>query len=324
MKITELFEGAGMGGLGLQGQEASVTPVSDLPTPIRVWLGTDSEQRYVAYFELAEKSMTEFRVSRAISVQPVTVQESDTQHTIRSAKVMCHDSSLNSVFATFIENVLQSLTADSDVADTITAAAQDWRELVQIAQARLSDSAAAGLFGELKFLTGLVQEVGPEALEAWQRNPHDVHDFIAESARVEVKTSVFQNRSAITVHGLRQLEPPHNSKLTLAVAEVQKHGGQSLDDVISELLELGVDRQTLHSKLADAGYVYGMPSAASMTFAVLSWRFWTINASTPVLNKSAIPIPVADGIGSLSYELNLSVLGDGKEDFDFKLLAEGG
>lgn len=324
MKATELFENAQVNGTGLHGQEASVTQVAGLGPPFRVWLGTDSGQNYVAYFELSEKPMSEFRVSNAISVQPATVQELVTQDTVRTAKVMCHESSLNHVFATFIEDVLQSLTLESDVVDTITIAAQGWRELVQIARAGLSESAAAGLFGELKFLVQLIQHVGPEGLESWQRSPHDVHDFITNDARVEVKTSAFQNRSAITIHGLRQLEPPHGSTLTLAVAEVQKHGEDSLDDVVFELLETGINRQTLQSKLADAGYIPGMPSTSSMTFTVLSWRFWTIDPSTPVLNKSAVSLPVADAIGSLSYVLNLSALGDGAESFDFKLLATGG
>lgn len=315
MKVAGIFADVAAGGQALHGNEAQVMAVPGFDAPRRAWFGIDIERHPVAYFEVPPDTVTSFSVSKTISVLTLDVTDLAGDR-LTTVKLTCHEAQLAEVFYSFLEDVLERLDGSRSVTGVITACAADWRSLLQIAGAPLSESAAAGLYGELRFLEDAVRALGPVALETWQRSERDVHDFIADGARVEVKTSAFQNRAAVTVHGLKQLEPPQGATLTLAVAEVQRHGGETLDSVVERLLELGVERDVLVDKLAGAKYVIGMPGASEHTFSLLSWRCWEIDEGTPVLNASALPAGVSEAISSVTYSLDLGSLGAPAEAFD--------
>ncbi|WP_166969164.1 PD-(D/E)XK motif protein [Brevibacterium atlanticum] len=319
----EIFHAAQRDGSQLVVGEASVL-VADSTGRRRTWLGYQEGKFAVAYFETDSEREVSFSVSKVISIQSVDVNDETTGTMSRALKVVCHEPRLDEVFFVFIDDVRNSLEGDSDVIELVNAAASDWRRLLHVAMTELSESAAAGIYGELRFLESLTDSVGPSAIACWQRTAQDIHDFTGESARVEVKTSAFQNRSAVTIHGLRQLEPPTTGTLTLAVAEVQRHGADSIYEAAERLRGLGVDHAVLTEKLRDAGYVEGMPGSGEHTFSLISWRFWEIDRQTPALNRSMLTDSVADAVSSLSYSLSLGSLGESSSKFDCaRLAAEG-
>lgn len=323
MRSSAIFAEASRGGESLHGAEANVLPVPGHEHPRRIWLGTDGAQHPAAYLEVVGHQALNFSVSQVISVQTVTVQEATNSDQVTTAKVTCHEPRLAEVFYSFIDEVLARISPEHGAVDVITAASVEWRNLLQVATSGLTEPAAAGLFGELCFLEALLEEAGPIGLEYWQRSARDIHDFIGPRARVEVKTSAFQNRSAVTVHGLRQLEPPQATTLTLAVADVQKHGEETLDAMVDRILDHHVDREQFLRKLADAGYVRGMPGSEDFSFSLLSWRFWEIDEQSAVLRRSALAVEVADAVSNLTYALNLGALGDGAGVFEYARLIEG-
>ena len=316
----ELFEQAQRDGLPLAAGEASVV-IADSAGNRRTWLGFQEGQFAAAYFEINSERNIAFSVSQVISVQSVEVNEQAAGTRSRALKVVCHEPRLDKVFFVFIDEVRSALGEEIDVIDVVQSAASDWRRLLQVAMTELSESAAAGLYGELRFLEDAIEQIGTGVVESWQRTARDMHDFTGDSARVEVKTSAFQDRSAVTVHGLRQLQPPLTGTLTLAVAEVQRHGGDSIDQAVDRIRERGVDHVTLAEKLRDAGYVEGMPGAEDFTFDMRSWRYWEIDEQTPVLNRSAVAEAIADAVSSLSYSLNLGSLGESSSVFDYSRLS---
>lgn len=315
----KFFEEAMLDGAPLVSGEAFVV-VADSSGTRRTWLGYQEGQFAAAYFELGSARNISFSVSQVISVQDVEVNDDETAIRSHALKVVCHEPRLDNVFFVFIDEVRAAIGDEADVVDVVQSAASDWRHLLQVAMTELSEPAAAGIYGELRFLESAVERLGPTAAETWQRTSQDMHDFTGDSARVEVKTSAFQDRSAVTVHGLRQLEPPVSGTLTLAVAEIQRHGTDSLDQAAERLRELGVDRAILTKKLRDAGYVEGMPGSDEFTFSLRSWRFWEIDGQSLVLNRSAVSEAVADAVSSLSYALNLGSLGESSINFDYSRL----
>lgn len=315
----KLFEEAMVDGTPLVKGEAFVV-VADSYGTRRTWLGYQEGRFAAAYFEIGSACSISFSVSQVISVQSVEVNDDETTIRSHALKVVCHEPRLDNVFFVFIDEVRAAIGDETDVVEVVRSAASDWRHLLQVAMTELSESAAAGIYGELRFLEGAVKRLGPTAIESWQRTSQDIHDFTGDSARVEVKTSAFQDRSTVTVHGLRQLEPPVSGTLTLAVAEIQRHGTDSLDQVVERITELGVDHTILTQKLRVAGYVEGMPGSDEFTFSLRSWRYWEIDGQSLVLNRSAVSEPVADAVSSLSYSLNLGSLGESSFDFDYSRL----
>lgn len=319
----EIFHAAKRGGSALVVGEATVL-VADSEGLRRTWLGYQEGKFAAAYFTTDSDLDISYSVSQVISVQSVDIRDRETGRIARALKVVCHEPRLDDVFFVFIDEVRAAIDEETEVIDVVNAAASDWRRLLHVAMTELSAAAAAGIYGELRFLEDAVEKLGSATIELWQRTAQDIQDFTGDSARVEVKTSAFQDRSAVTVHGLRQLEPPSTGTLTLAVAEIQRHGTDSIDLVAERLRRLGADHQILTHKLRDAGYVEGMPGSEKFTFSLLSWRFWEIDSHAPVLNRSSLDTTVADAVSSLSYSLNLGSLGDAHLFFDFARLASNG
>lgn len=322
MKSAKYFERALAEGGAIGLQQAKVLALTDLRTSKKVWLGTDADSLPVAYFEVVSGPGADYSVSQVIRVQTVVVNDDDTGNELATIKVTCTDSRLRDVFFAFIDEVLALLSDDYGAFEAVTGRAEEWRRLLQIARGGLSETTATGLYGELKMLELACRSIGPKALGFWQKTPNEVHDFVGSFARLEVKTSSFQDKSSVSIHGLKQLEPIAGSTLTLGVVEVQKHNGETLDIVIDRLQALGINAEEFTSKLSDAGYVKGMPGAGNWKFEVVRTRFWEIVGSAPVLNRSALSDEIAHAVSNLSYSLSLGSLGHSDDDYDWGRLSE--
>lgn len=322
MSAEAYFERALSEGGSLGWQQAQVLPVKGLPAPRRVWLGVDADSLSVAYFEVDDPKEVSFSVSQVISVQTVEVNEAETGETLSTVKLTCLENRLREVFYVFIDETLSRLQGCQSAVQVIRSSAEEWRSLLQVARGGLDGPTAAGIYGELVFLEDACRQVGPEMLKCWQRSSQDVHDFIGASARVEVKTSSFQSRAVVGIHGLKQMEAPVDGTLTLAVVEIEKHTGETLDEVVDRLLGLGLNAEKLTEKLADSGFVRGMPGAADWRFEVVEKRFWEITDQSPVLRRSSVSEVISDAVSEVRYSLALSALGHWNDEFDWGRLEE--
>lgn len=321
MKSSRAFGRSAEFGAPLSHNEARVFQVEGTPEGRRVWLGSDDENNAVAYFEAPADPEYSFTVSRVISVATLEVGIGPNAERTRTARARCHDPRLNEVFFSFIDDLLDKLDPAVSVQAVITAAAADWRSLLLVAGTPMSATAATGLYGELSFLESASIAVGPWVLELWQRNPREVHDFVGEFARVEVKTSDFQNQRVVSIHGLKQLLASTDSTLTLAVADVQRHGdGDSLDQIVGRLLDLGLESDRFIEKLKNQGFVRGMASAAEHRFQVQSWSFWEITNESPVITSNTLDQEIVLAVSNVSYSLSLGALGDSEPTFDWARL----
>ena len=323
MGVRESIDRSRSFGEPLGESDSRVAQAETASTAPRAWFGTDSHDRPVAYFEIGDDRMQPFAVSQVIEVTPVEATIGSPPETVHAAKVVCHEPRLDDVFVAFMDDVLTQLGPQGSV-DVLVRSAAEWRNLLRVANQGMSAAAATGLYGELRFLEELVTQHGPQTVATWQRDGNDVHDFIGEAVRVEVKTSPFQNQHSVTIHGLKQLEPPAVGDLFLAVAEIEKHGaGETIDEVVDRLLDRGVPLGPFIDKLAIGGFVRGMGSGdGDLTFTLRSWRFWQIYANSPVLTASAVGEEVAESVSNVQYSMLLSALGESSESFDWDLFAQ--
>lgn len=320
-RSREYFLELSMAHSQLDKNEADVKIVHGREAPHRAWVGFDRNGNAVAFFEASTETVRSFSVSQVIDVTATEVAVDSTGENVTCIKIVCREPRLNEVFYVFVDELLERLLGDANPSVVLQESASDWRRLLQLASASFSVSAASGLYGELCFLEQSVLVLGPTALENWQRTSFDVHDFVATSARVEVKTSKFQTESAVAIHGLKQMAVPASATLTLAVAEIDNNSGERLDDVIERLFSLGVDRDLLVGKLENVGYVIGMPDAQDYRFDIASWRFWEVTADSPVLSMTNLHQFIADAVSNVSYKLHLAALGESESKFDHTRLA---
>ena len=283
----------------------------------RSWFGFDAEKRPTAVFETNENLHSHYSISGAVAVDPKKVHEQvgGEDSEARAVVLTCLDPSLETAFISFLDNIIERIADDSPVISAVANAANQLRRLLSLQKSALGEEAALGLFGELCFLHRLAEVVGPEALEMWTGPTNKQHDFTSEWACTEVKTSAFQNRSEITVHGLKQLAPLAGLPLTLAVADVEKGVGKTIDELIDGLTGFGITHGMLSPLLEKGGFAYGMKGADSLRFTLQRWRFWEITVDSPVLAYGHLDDATIKAIGNVRYSLNLSSLGEPSEDF---------
>ena len=291
----------------------------------RSWFGFDAEKRPTAVFETNETLHSKYSISGAVAVDPKKVREQvgGEDSEARAVVLTCLDPSLETAFISFLDNIIERIADDSPVISAVANAANQLRRLLSLQKSALGEEAALGLFGELSFLHRLAEVFGPQAVDMWTGPANKQHDFTTEWACTEVKTSAFQNRSEITVHGLKQLAPLADLPLTLAVADVEKGAGSTVDELIDRLAAFGITHGMLFPLLEKAGFVYGMKGADSLRFSLQRWRFWEVAADSPVLSYVHLDDATVNAIGNVRYSLNLSSLGDPSEDFNALPILKG-
>lgn len=284
----------------------------------RSWFGFDADKRPTAVFETNEALGSPYGISGAVTVEPKKVQDQvgGGNNEELALVLTCLDPSLETAFISFLEDIIERIADDSAVIASVANAANQLRRLLSLQKSALGEEAALGLFGELSFLHRLAEVFGPQAVDMWTGPANKQHDFTTTWACTEVKTSAFQNRSEITVHGLKQLAPLADLPLTLAVADVEKGTGNTVDELIDELAAFGITHGMLFPLLEKAGFAYGMKGADSLRFSLQRWRFWEISADSPVLSYVHLDDATVNAIGNVRYSLNLSSLGEPSEDFN--------
>lgn len=274
----------------------------------RVWVGRRPDGILAAFFEAEGEEPVRLDISRVITCSSARITN-ELQDALDAVQVQCHDARLNEVFFTFLAEVLGAVDAGQALVVALNSTATEWRSLLSVAAAGIGEDQLRGLFGEMCLLADAVRAVGPAVLSTWVGPERGRHDFLGGQAGVEVKTSSFQNRQAVTIHGLRQLEPVEGTTLTLAVTEVEGNPeGRSANDLVEDLLDLGVDPEVLRAKLASAGFVKGMPGS-EQRFSLVAQKFWEITDESPVLRRRSLPENIVNAVSDLSYSLDLSALG---------------
>lgn len=303
---------------------ASEFGVVEIPSALearRVWVGQGGGGLLAAFFECAEEEQIDVAISQTIQGSTARVT-SEAGEDIHAVQVRCLDSRLNEVFFKFLEDVVEALAAGQSISGALASTANEWRSLLAVAKAGISRSSLHGLFGELCILRTLAKVLPADALRIWTGPEGGRHDFVGHDTSMEVKTSSLQNRQAVTIHGLRQLDPAEGSELHLAVVEVDPHPqGQLVDEVVDDIIDLGVERTALREKLATLGFVPGMPGSGEDRFSLVSTKIWAIRDNTPVLRRSALPEAVVNAVSDVRYSLDLAALGqEFTEEFDFSRL----
>lgn len=299
--------------------------VREIHTPSateRVWVGQSTDGRFAAFFETEQAGDFQADLSHVIRLTATQVSNKRGE-TANAVQVQCLDPRLNEVFISYVDDVIAHMASGEEAVYALRSTATEWRSLLAVATLGLNETSLRGLFGELSFLRNLIIYTGAEALDMWTGADRERHDFVSLNASVEIKTSSLQNRQAVTVHGLRQLDPSEGAELTLGVLEIESHPqGASVDDVVEEVLALGVDVAQLRQKLARSGFVQGMPGVAEHRFREVCWKFWEVTAELPVLRRSVLPEKVVNAVSDLRYSLDLGALGaDFSDTYEYTRLA---
>jgi Putative PD-(D/E)XK family member, (DUF4420) len=237
----------------------------------------------------------------------------DGRHRGRYLDVSCELAELRDVFAVFCDDLLAHLGAE-DVQPV--AACLDllerWRELLTPARSPLlGPGTLAGLLTELHLMEEVSARAPGDAAGLWTGPDAARADFTGLTAAVEAKATTGRERVLVEIHGLRQLDegPLQDVYLYVEQLEAVSAGGDSVPDVVSRLLNAGVDRSLLLRGLASVGYdTAHAPAYRMVRFTVVSRRtFRATAAGFPRLVPMSLADPgLADRVFRVAYTIDVT------------------
>lgn len=125
---------------------------------------------------------------------------------------------------------------------------QEWKELLGN---RNIDEKVYDTLGELCVLKYL-SSIGEEA--NWDGPNSSTYDIEIENGFVEVKSTTSRSKREVTISNQFQLDPP-GKKLDLVLCQFEHsvQNGVSIDQVVEDLINMGISRDYLNSRLAKKG-----------------------------------------------------------------------
>lgn len=227
------------------------------------------------------------------------------------ADLVCADATLQEVYTELCEDACRRIAQSDDPPDDLLRSTlQEWRELLRQGSSSVDRSAVIGLRGELEVLRRLAEASPGDALEAWRGPAGGTFDFQRSELTLEVKTTTAQDGRNVTIHGLRQLDPPAGHSLHLAFVRLQADDlGESCAMLVEDLKTLGVDQERLAELLGGAGYSDTDDVAWTERFSTLEVDIWPVGPDFPGLRSASLDPAVLVGVSNVAYSLDLDAVG---------------
>ena len=227
----------------------------------------------------------------------------------RFVDVHCRMPHLHDVFELIADEILDRVLADPDTPDRKAGEVLNrWRELLGRERGTApSVELLAGLWGELWHLRELAR-LGLQSLACWTGPGGSVHDFESDVAALEVKATTAREGWRLKINGVEQLDITRGRALHLSAVKLEQAPGESVPDLLDDLITLGMDRYDLAAQLDKAGLpVAQLEQVRSVQFRLVEHRSWKVEGSFPRIISSTFPgsqLPL--GVAAIDYVLDLT------------------
>lgn len=180
---------------------------------------------------------------------------------------------------------------------------QEWKELLgnKNIDERVYDT--LGELCVLKYLVSAGQEVG------WGGPNASTYDIEVSDGYVEVKSTISRSKKEITISSKFQLDPPgKNLDLVMCVFEEAVLNGISIDQIVGDLVSLGMSKDYLNARLSQKGLKEGM-SARKRGFILHEMLKYKVDEKFPrITPASFLGGVVPAGIKTITYTVDLDGL----------------
>lgn len=180
---------------------------------------------------------------------------------------------------------------------------QRWKELMGN---RNTDQQIHAIAGELFFYRWILQQ-GMEV--SWTGGSHKRVDFSSAEDDYEVKSTLQRYGMTVTIHGEYQLKCAPHKKLWLILCRLEEtEGGESINDLVEELCQLGISRDELELELDKLGFKLGM-SSRKKGWHLLELKRYPVTEEFPrITTDDFVGGKFPEGITRLQYDVDLANL----------------
>ena len=200
---------------------------------------------------------------------------------------------------------------DIEICNHIKREILEWSAFLSLRRAGISPEKIRGLWGELYVLKQFIcgRFSSRETLHAYVGIHDEPQDLSGHNFSIEVKTTISQAPSKITISSLEQLDAKCPSQLLVLLTLVGTDTGMSISDIEEEIIsDLAVDvrsamqfRKLVHDALDGATEAQLVEKFESVNLSA-----WEVRSDFPALRRSNVPIAVH----SANYTIALHQLAD--------------
>ncbi len=240
-------------------------------------------------------------------VQLVKTSLSDEGKLRHFVDIRCPDPRLHRVFDQIVVSMLDTLSSTEEpVAATCVHVLGRWRALLRRVSKPLSPAVLRGVFGELWFLSRLVQHT-ESAANYWTGPDNTPQDFISAQGAFEIKTTLRIPARRVSISCVDQLDGRHHPFLVLVVISlVEDPKGVSIEDLLETLTAAGCPREQVLDQLAKVGIQEAdLPDLAGLRWRVAAHTGYRVADDFPRLTPTSFAPVLPPGIQNLRYEVDL-------------------
>ena len=134
-------------------------------------------------------------------------------------------------------------------------------------------------------------------------------DFVADGINCEVKSTQSRYSNEIVVHGQFQLLLEAGTLLNLYFCRLEENpAGESIDDLVQQLIARQVDAEYLNDELARLGFREGN-SSRKEKYKLIEMRRYTVDENFPKITPAQfVDGKIPDGVLRMEYTVDLSNL----------------
>lgn len=235
----------------------------------------------------------------------------DADKTTTYVDVVCLKPHLNGLFDMVLLDILKIYPNHPDRPDKVCVTVLDrWRELLSKEKGKLPDRATLlGIWGELKLLLRLTK-INDKTINTWLGPYGGRYDFFVGSTAIEVKSSMQRKAQTVTIHGHDQLEEPDDGELYLALikAEEVPSQGESISDLVDQLIAVGCNRVKLMQALSRLGLTIDLiPECDDLRFKLTEFALYLVDDQFPKVTSASFEDGrLPNGIKDIVYKIDLS------------------
>src|SRR6218665_2649861 len=265
--------------------------------------GVDEEGHLHLLIELGQEA-----VDVPQELEGVVVQVIETDRTFLDVYAKGH---YEMIFTPMVNQMLSGVCIQGrKPIDAVIETIEEFRGPLKPLKPALTLSEQIGLLGEIWVLNSvLIPAIGSRACRLWSGPEFERHDFVGDTAHIEVKTTT-RSEDKHEISRIDQLRAPADKQLLFASIQLERSegGGMTLavliDDVVSALGTDGRAIDVFEAKLAKMGWHYGLRQSSQLKkFNLREAQFFLVEGSFPRLPDDYIP---PRGITGIRYSIDVS------------------
>lgn len=216
----------------------------------------------------------------------------------------CQDPYYRNEFATLCAQFVDPGENGKDRKALITSPQTWWNKWSYLLGNSISNNTSYSVLGELITVRKLIHS-GEKA--EWTGGAGGVNDVLTENSRYEVKSTAMRYEETVTISGQFQLEDDANKPLYLIFCRFEPNSlGESIDDVVSDLINLGIQRSKIEEDLEHLGLELGS-SARKEKYRLIEMRKYKVDYGFPMITKDSFKDgKYPEAVKQFTYRLSLA------------------